>query len=276
MYTLAQKDSVMCIQSSALSRFDFLAHAFCTRHCGVSLGPYAGLNMSPMTGDDPENVSRNWQLLSQAFGIDRDCFFLLSQVHQDGILVLDRSAGQESFRVPPSYDAIITDQPDRALCIRTADCVPVILADPGKRVIANIHAGWKGTALNITGKVIGAMTERFGCRAEQIIGVIGPAIGACCYEVDEPVISAMGQWREGRDVCRPVAALNRWMVDLPRINQNQMASAGIVKENMTLVDLCTSCREDLFFSHRRDKGETGRHVHFIMLKGPRFPDLKKT
>jgi polyphenol oxidase len=239
----------------------------------VSVGAFAGLNMSTATGDSNQNVTENWQLLSNAFAIAGDDFFLLHQVHQDHVLVIDQPH-EKPFGAPPAYDAVITDQPDVALCIKTADCVPVFLVDPERRVIANIHAGWKGTALNIAGKVIATMAERFGSRVEKMLAVIGPAIGSCCYEVDEPVISAMGPWGKDIKICRSVPGQDRWMLDLPLINRRQMIHSGIRERNMTAIDLCTSCREDLFYSHRRDRGKTGRQVHFIMLHNMKNPIAK--
>jgi polyphenol oxidase len=276
MYTLTRKGSVTYVQALALEGFDFLTHAFCTRHCGVSQGAYAGLNMSPVGGDDPSNIRENWHLVSQAFAIEEEHFILLRQVHEDGVMVLNQLSKEGSFHEPPAFDAVITDQPNQALCIRTADCVPIFIVDPERRIIANIHAGWKGTALNITAKVIGTMEIHFGSRAEHLIAVIGPAIGSCCYEVDDPVIKAMGPWGENRAVCRPASRAGRRMLDLPLINRNQMTRSGIPAENISLLDLCTSCREDLFFSHRRDGGITGRQVHFIMLQDRSKRKAKKT
>jgi len=277
MYQLKRKESVSFLQASALEPFDFLTHAFCTRHQGVSQGPYAGLNMSPLEGDDPENIRTNWQLLSRAFAIPEERFFRLHQVHGDGILVLNGTHSRSPFHDLPAYDAIVTNQPGQALCIRTADCVPVFLVDPEKGIIANIHAGWKGTSLNIAGKVVRTMRERFGSRVEQLVGVIGPAIGPCCYEVDEPVVRAIGSWGRHQAVCCPSVSESRWMLDLPAINREQLVRSGIPAGNMTVMNLCTSCREDLFFSHRRDRGKTGRQVHFIMIRDEiqRSPDGSK-
>ncbi|MDQ5984667.1 MAG: Polyphenol oxidase [Syntrophus sp. SKADARSKE-3] len=265
MYTLTQRGDITCLTAPSLSELDFLSHAFCTRVGGVSKGPFAGLNISPLEGDEPENVCENWRLLSQAFGIAKDHFFLLRQVHGDGILVLDRplpmAPAAADLCEPPPYDAVITDQPGLALCIKTADCVPIFLVDPVNRVIANVHAGWKGTALGIARRVVTAMTERFGSKPGLILAAIGPAIGPCCYEVDEPVIRAMGQGMG----CRPSLTHDRWMLDLPLINRHLLCEAGLAGEHISSVNLCTSCRKDLFFSHRRDRGRTGRQVHFLML-----------
>ena len=275
MDLLTHKGPITCICAPALNQFDFLTHAFCTRLGGVSTGAFSGLNMSASTGDDKKNISKNWQILSEAFAIAADRFFLLRQVHSDQILILNQSSRKEAFFSPPACDAVITDQPNIALCIKTADCVPIVLVDPQRGIIANIHAGWKGTALNIASKVVRSMAEHFGSRAEEMVAAIGPAIGPCCYEVDEPVVRAMGSWGEDRETCRPAADENHWMLDLPRINRQQMIHAGIPGKSITTVEFCTSCRNDLFYSHRRDRGKTGRQVHFIMMRGMNGPGIKK-
>ena len=223
--------------------------------------------MSPAVGDDPRHVGRNWQTLSQSFDIASDRFFLMQQVHGDGVLVLDRPFRKEDFPVPPACDAVITDQPNVAICVKTADCVPVFLVDPIKRVIANIHAGWQGTVRNIGGKAVATLERQFGSRLQDLIAVIGPAIGPCCYEVDAPVIEALGDWRDSLDICRPSNRPDRCMLDLRRLNREQLIRSGLTGGQISIIDLCTACREDLFFSHRRDKGKTGRMVHFIMLNG---------
>ena len=274
-HTLMQKGPMAYLIAPTLERFDFLTHAFCTRQGGASEGPYTGLNMSPAVGDDPQKVGKNWQTLAQAFDIAPNHFFLLQQVHGEGVLVLDRPFAKEAFPVPPVCDAVITDQPNVALCVKTADCVPIFLLDHARRVIANIHAGWQGTVRNIAGKAVATLERHFGSRLQDLIAVIGPAIGPCCYEVDEPVIAALGNWRGAVDICRPSRHRDRRMLDLPRLNQEQLIRAGLTAGQIARIDLCTACREDLFFSHRRDQGKTGRQVHFIMLKESMSPADKK-
>lgn len=264
-HTLVQKGPMSCLIASSLARFDFITHAFCTRQGGASEGVYAGMNMSPAVGDDPQDVGRNWQIISEAFHVAPDHFFLMQQVHGDEVLVLDRPPDKEAFPVPPACDAVITNQPNIAICVKTADCVPIFLLDHARRVIANIHAGWQGTVRNIAGKAVSVLERQFGSRRQDLIAVIGPAIGPCCYEVDAPVIAALGDWRDSHDICRASRHPDRLMLDLSRLNQEQLAQAGLAAGQISRIDLCTACREDLFFSHRRDKGKTGRQVHFIML-----------
>jgi len=273
---LVRRDKLTYVQAPTLDRFPFLTHAFCTRQGGVSVGPYAGLNLAPLDGEDSKNVRNNWYILSRAFGIEPDRFFLLRQIHGDGILVLDGELPPDSFPEPPAYDALITDQPNLALCIKTADCVPILLVSPKKRVVAAIHAGWKGTARNLAGRVVSTLCERFGADPGDLLAVIGPAIGPCCYEVDDPVVSSLAVRRDDGAVCRPSVFRGRWMIDLPRINEGQLGQAGLNPSCISRMDFCTACLPDLFFSHRRDRGRTGRQVSFIMLlEGAAHPPQKR-
>jgi len=158
-------------------------------------------------------------------------------------------------------DAVMTERPDLVLTVATADCVPILLCDPLRPAVAAIHAGWRGTATHIVGRTITAMEQAYGTKRDQIVAVIGPAIESCCYSVDEDVSrhfeewEGRGLWREGR----------RIRLSLPRIVRGQLLVAGIRNEHIVLVDRCVSCEEERFFSHRRDRGQTGRQWNFIMI-----------
>ena len=139
---------------------------------------------------------KNKKLIGSAFGFDPDRLILLRQVHQDRILIL-----REPHDPLPSgleYDAVITDSPNRFLGIKTADCLPILVVDPVKKVIAAIHAGRQGTALQITGKVLKKMKIEFGCSPEDLWVALGPSIGPCCYEIDEKVF--LQEWEPFSDV----------------------------------------------------------------------------
>jgi len=262
-YVLSQKAGLAFFQSLDLAAFDFVTHAFCTRLGGLSAGPYGGLNLGDRVGDDPARVEGNWQTLAQAFTIPRETFFPLRQIHGNDILVLDDREIRDGRVTPPEGDAVITDRPGLALCIRTADCVPILLLDPKRRVAAAVHAGWKGTAGKISIRTVEVMVDRFASVPADLVAAVGPSIGPCCYEVDEPVVAAMG----GPDGAffKPAGREDRWMLDLPGLNEAQLVTAGLRPEGISHMDLCTACRPDLFFSHRRDGERTGRHVHFICL-----------
>ncbi len=264
MVKLTQRGPVQYLESEEILQSSSILHGFCTRNGGVSSGPYATLNVSPREGDSPEQVRMNWQRIASAFGIPCEQFFVVNQVHGDNFLIIEDAVSCHSLE-NRQYDAIVTDQPGVAIGIKTADCAPVFLFDKRKRAIAAVHAGWRGTALGIAGNAVRVMGERFSSRPEDLLAAIGPSIGPCCYEVDEPVFEAMSLQGEAERVLRPGRRQRRWMFDLPLANRIQLEREGIPQGQISAAGFCTCCRQDLFFSHRRDGEKTGRHLNFILL-----------
>lgn len=255
---LKTKKGLLYPEAPELADIGWLLHAFLTRKGGASPFPFHSLNLSVATGDSEEHTLRNKKVIAEAFGFDPDRLVLLHQKHQDRILILKESKRHPS--PPLDYDAMITSSPNLFLGIKTADCLPILVIDRVKRVIAAIHAGRQGTALRITPKVLQAMEQEFGCLRKDLLVALGPAIGACCYEIDEKVF---------HNELEPHAIPNgkgRWRVDLPRINMAQIMEEGIREDQICWIDLCTACHADLFFSHRKE-GQTGRQLSFIGMPG---------
>lgn len=273
-FRFSRKGPIEYLEALPLTATDFLLHAFLTRHGGVSTGCFAGLNFSSREGDTPENVARNRQLLAAAFQVDPSRFISMRQVHGDRIVVLDGDdreylAGGSSLPVEAHVcDALVTNRPGRALGVKTADCVPIFLVDPVKRVVGVVHAGWRGTALNIAGQVVDTFAARFSSRPGDILATIGPAIGPCCYEVDATVYKALNVYAKAGEepLFRSGTAKGRWMLDLTMANRYQLEQRGVPATRIFTGNHCTSCRSDVFYSHRRDQGRTGRHFSFLMLK----------
>ena len=254
------------LEADVLKECDFLIHAFCTRHGGVSEDRFFSLNFSAWEGDRPENIHRNWEIIAFAFNLRVEQFLIVNQVHGDKVLVIERSHYDLSRHDRPSYDAIITNRGGLAIGIKTADCVPIFFVDKIRHVVGVAHAGWKGTSLNIAAKVVEALIEQFSCRAADIIAVIGPSIGPCCYQVDEKVFTAMDSQEDRTSIFSRCSDPGRWMLDLPLTNKIQIISSGVLEENVFSATYCTSCRRDVFYSHRGEGGKTGRQLNFIMLK----------
>ena len=264
MFRFALRGTIEYLKSGELSTLDFLTHAFCTRRGGVSRAPYDGLNVGDIVGDREEDLLRNLDLVKDAFAIPDGRLILMRQVHGDRIHLID-----EDGPLPeglPEYDGLITDRPGVALGIRTADCVPLFCVDRTRRVIGAAHAGRRGTALGIAARMVATLTERFSSRPEDILAVIGPAIGPCCYQVDTPVFDAFSAMPGADLFLRPCPEKGRWMLDLALANRLQIREAGVPPENIFSAGLCTACRQDLFFSHRAAGGRTGRQVSLIMLR----------
>ena len=275
-FRFVRQGGITFCQSTVLGDLDFMLHAFGTRQGGNSTGNFAGLNLSYRQGDEAGQVRANWEALALAFDIAPEQFLTVRQVHGDDVLTIDDSrliperdaGGPGEEREPPlCFDAIITNQPGLAIGIKTADCVPILLVDPVRRVIAAVHAGWKGTARRIVSRVCDILRRRFACRMEDLNVAIGPAIGPCCYEVDLRVWEAMGGLSERESFFHSPGKGGRWMLDLALANRLQLLDAGVPEAHVQAAHLCTSCRRHLFFSHRGSGGATGRQFNFILLKG---------
>ena len=148
------------------------------------------------------------------------------------------------------------------LTILTADCVPVLMYEPKKKVVTAVHAGWRGSDKKIVVKTVEYIKNQYNCNPSDIVAVIAPSIGGCCYEVDELVASKFIDYKES--VIKK--SQNKYMLDLKNINKEQLLSAGLQESNIEVSHLCTSCNNNKFFSYRRDKECTGRFISAIMMK----------
>jgi polyphenol oxidase len=267
MFSLVKKNSIEYLQSSIFSECDFLVHAFCTRNGGASQDDYASLNMSFREGDEENNILQNWGRLATTFDIPLEKFLVVNQVHSDDIFVVNPSGDYFSSREDLNHDAIATSRTNLAICIKTADCVPVFFADRAKKIIAVVHAGWRSSALGISAKVVRLLHDIYGSFMQDIAVAIGPAIGKCCYEVDATVANAFRKQKNHESFLFPGAKTNKWMLDLAEANRRQVMNCNIPEGNIETSGFCTSCRQDLFFSHRGSGGITGRQINFMMIKG---------
>jgi len=266
MFTMTQNKSIPCLEASIFKNCSFLTHAFCTRQGGTSGEDYASFNMSFGQGDEESNVLQNWERLAAAFDIPLAQFLVVNQVHGDDIFVIQQQGEYFTSRAQLDYDAIVTSRTNLAIGIKTADCVPIFIVDKVQKIIAVIHAGWRGSALGISVKVIHLLQDQYGSLPQDILAAIGPAIGLCCYEVDAVTADAFAAYEDKDYFLFSVKAKEKWMLDLPEANRRQLLSCGIPVKNIEVSDLCTSCNKDLFFSHRASGGVTGRQINFMMMR----------
>ena len=266
MLTLEKKKTIEYLQSDLFRNCNFLEHAFCTRRGGASQDDYKSLNMSFREGDEEFRVLSNWDRLATAFDIPLEQFLVVNQVHGDAIFVIKQHGSFFSTRDELNYDAIVTNRTNLAICIKTADCVPVFIVDKVKKVIAVVHAGWKGTALEISAKVIKLMQNQYRTQPQDILAAIGPSIGHCCYEVDATAADAFGCHKNSEYFLFPGKKKDKWMLDLPEANRRQLMDAGVPENSIDVSGYCTTCNQDMFFSHRGSGGITGRQVNFMMIK----------
>lgn len=238
---------------------------FTTRHEGVSRPPYNSLNLGTNTLDQPHSVEGNRSLLARAFGISHEALVTVRQVHGSDILVIDELNEDYTHFLGLESDAIITNQANVMIGICVADCAPIVLVDPHKRVVAAVHAGWQGTAAKLVSKTVAGMTSVFGCDPMSLQAAIGPCIGQCCYEVDTPVKQAFLKNGVAWDSFAEQTETEKWKLNLSAANQDLLIGAGIPASSIQVSDICVSCQRELFFSYRRDGGDTGRQMGFIML-----------
>lgn len=246
------------VQHNGLRYFQFdsldVRHAVFTRRGGVSPEPWASLNVGGTVGDAIERVRSNRLLSFETLGCKPDSIFDVWQVHSADVVCADAPRNyDEPYK---KADIILTDNPDVTLFMRFADCVPILAYDPLKRVVAIAHAGWMGTVRDVAGATIKAMRERYGVHPKDVIACIGPSIGPDHYEVREDV-AAQAERTFGNDSSLMLPRSNgRIHFDLWRANQYLLERAGV--NRIELASICTACNTDDWFSHRAEKGRTGR------------------
>jgi hypothetical protein len=220
-------------------------------------------NKPRFTGDSESIYTGFRKELAVSCELDAGQFVFPRQTHSDRVVVVT----SENFtNTIDDTDALITNEPGIFICVQTADCVPILLFDPVKKVVAAIHAGWKGTISKIAGKTIQQMTEKFGCNPADIVAGIGPSIHIHAYEVGPEVIEAVeASFSNSPALLKPSMNEGRAYFDLWEANQTVLLESGIQEENIELMGLCSFEQADLFYSARRDGTDTGRMVSGIRL-----------
>ena len=237
----------------SLSRYTQLVHGTFTRQGGASSPPYDFLNTSYDVGDLPRNVTSNLTIIKNALGANHLIF--MNQSHGNGIFVF-RPEHIDRKVETPSVDAVITDTPNIAILVKQADCQGVIIFDPEKRVVANVHCGWRGNVKNILANVVTQMKHNFGCKGHNLLATIGPSLGPCCAEFvgHEKIFPTNFEGFMVHENYFNLWAISEW----------QLLNAGLRQEHIEISSICTRCRTDLFFSYRGE-GKTGRFGSVVML-----------
>lgn len=251
-----------------LESIPFVRHGFSTRLGGVSQGIYSSMNLSFTRGDETQAVQDNFRLFCDAIGVSSDRVVVSAQEHHTNIYnatAADCGRGVWRERGYTDIDGLLTDEPDVVLCTQYADCVPLFFADPVRRVVGTSHSGWKGTVARIGAVTVERMCKDYGCRREDIVAAVGPSIGPCCFEVDEPVFEAFHTMEEWDDSCARVRPENKYTLNLWEINRRILLAAGIKEEHLDVTDLCTKCHPDVFWSHRVTGKERGSLAGFIAM-----------
>jgi YfiH family protein len=286
-WAIRRARGLQIVESRALGKLGWLAQGFSTRPGGASvLEGKSALNLGFTEWDERDRVAANREKFVAALDASEMPLVTLRQFHSDVIHVAAAPSAEA-----PKADALITRTPGLLLGVQTADCVPILLADTRQRVVAAIHAGWRGTLARIAVKTLGQMRMEFGTRPRDVVAALGPAIGRCCYEVGPEVAQAFAaqfppatDWFDGpfeqlahgeEPLWLPwltmmppghVPPPPRVQLDLRASNRWQLIDAGVPEKQIDVCDLCTACRMDLLFSYRREGAKTGRLMSVIGLK----------
>ena len=257
---------------------ELMTHGIFARQGGVSAAPYATLNGGLSVGDDPALVAENRARVVATLP-DHPPLVTAHPVHGTNVVELrDEDVADPAalaLRIATKADAMITQVRGIGLFWAYADCTPILLVDPAHQAIALVHAGWRGTSGAVVVAALDAMSEHYGSRPNAVWAGIGPSIGPCCYEVDEPVQAAFA--------ANPIASQHTFFstvmvpdgigdqrpslrLDVAASNLAQLLASGIHPDHIEQSEYCTGCRTDLFFSHRIEKGRTGRFAVVIALR----------
>jgi YfiH family protein len=298
-WIIRRERGLQILESRALGKLGWLVHGFSTRPGGESqLDGKPALNLGFTDWDERARVVENRAAFAAALSARKMPLATLRQFHSDVIRVATASALNElKDGAPqndalkagaPRADALVTQTKGLLLGVQTADCVPILLADTRQRVVAAIHAGWRGTLSRIAVKALGRMRMEFGSRPRDVVVALGPAIGRCCYDVGPEVAQAFltqfpvaADWFDGpfeqfahgeEPLWLPwltmmppghVPPPPRVQLDLRASNRWQLIDAGVPEKQIDVSDLCTACRTDLLFSYRRERAKTGRMMAAI-------------
>jgi polyphenol oxidase len=238
-----------------------LWHNFLGRRGGVSPGPYESLNLSYLCGDDPAAVRGNWRRVQACFapGVE---VVQVHQVHGNRVHAADR----QSRGVIATGDGMVSGAAGIVLGILTADCVPVLLFEPEAQVVGALHAGWRGVIADIAAAGVSAMMA-LGARPRRIEAALGPAIGACCFEIDASLARRFEAEITGASSHVRDAGQNKALIDLKGVLRDQLTRAGLEDGAITGIPVCTRCSNDRFFSRRATGGRTsGLQLSFIGLR----------
>lgn len=247
------------VKSEKLDKICGIRHGF-TSACGGFGEKIKGFNLGFRTGELWENIMQNYQAAAADLGLTIENTVSARQSHTDNVRVVQESdRGEGLLKDCKIYDtdALVTNLKNTPLLVFSADCIPVLFADKDGRAIGAAHCGWRGTRLKIAAKAVRVMCEEFNILPKNIIAAIGPGIGRCCFETGADVA-------EQFDEKFVFAAENgKYFVDLKAANASALESAGVLKENIFVSDICTKCRCGEFYSYRAQKEKTGRQGAFI-------------
>lgn len=263
LFEFKEKNGVKFLTVGEFEATGLVRHCFSTRIGGVSVGEAASMNFGLSAEDSVDNVFENFKIICKTIGTDFESIVFADQVHKTNVRVVtdvDKGKGLLKKSDIKETDALVTDCPGVTLVTFHADCIPVFFLDVRKKAIGLAHSGWKGTYENISENVVKKMKETYQTDPSDLICAVGPSIRACHFEVGEPVADIFEK-RYGK---KYIKEYGKPHVDLASIVKSQLEKCGVGKVVMS--DICTYCRNDIFYSYRGDNRKTGRLIAMMSLK----------
>jgi polyphenol oxidase len=256
---MKKHNDIKLYQFGHFKKNPYIVHGIFARTGGISQKPFDSLNIGINSGDKKSDIAENRRLIINKLG--NKPFIFLNQIHEDGIKIIKKeditrvlAPENNSF----TADAAITDIKNIFLLIQVADCQAVMLYDQQKKVIANIHSGWRGSVLNIIGNTVEKMISEFGCKAENIIAGISPSLGPCCAEFINFITEIPERLWQYK--IKNTNYFNFWA-----LSRDQLLEKGVLHDNIQNMEICTKCNTHTFYSYRKEK-TTGRFASVISIQ----------
>lgn len=267
---IKKNEGVTFLTYPAFEDVEWLVHGFSTRLGGVSQGIYSSMNLSFTRGDEESCVRENYNRIAAAMGFRAENIVTSDQTHTCNVRKVtekDRGKGIVTPRDYTDIDGMITNVPSLVLATFYADCVPLYFVDTRNKAIGMAHAGWRGTAGAMAEKMLERMKKEYGTEPSDVKVGIGPSIGACCFQVDDPVVNI---FNENFDFAHKYITddneKGKYKIDLWGVNKELLIRNGVKAENIEIGNICTKCNPDIFYSHRVMGEQRGTMAAFLFLK----------
>jgi len=266
-FHIHEQQELLWLTSPLLERCGAVSHGFSTRAGGVSRPPFDTLNLGVGRGDETADVLENYRRFCAVIGTDPERAVLSKQIHEANVRIVTSADAGKGLSRPRDYtaDALISDAVNLPLVVFSADCGILLLYDRVHHAAGAVHAGWRGCAAGIVEQAVRAMKDAYGTEPGQLLAAVGPCIGPCCFETDNDVPDAMRS-ALGSDANAYLEQRGaKWQVDLAGLNRQWLLRAGVAPPHIDSCGLCTACRPDLFWSHRKMGSARGAQIAMISL-----------
>jgi polyphenol oxidase len=262
-FVLREFKGIPYYSCKAFEMIPHLHHGFSTRHGGAPDPKESSLNLGYLSWDLPRRVSENRKRLLSALHLESAQLALVHQVHSNQVHIIEDNAGEWN-ETETEADAIVTGKENIALAVKVADCMPVLIADPVKHVVAAVHSGWRGTIKRVLHETIDTMHRAFCCDPADLLVATGPGIRQCCFEVGPEVVTLFEKEFAGTGLTKPsLGTPEKYYLDLYKALQIQLHDAGVTADNCYDLDMCTCCNTEPFFSYRAEGSASGRMMAVI-------------